>query len=177
MSSFFEKCDEKKTTTSDWQAEGPPYIPTRYAELDAVISNRRLRNCIKDIESDTITAFPSDHFPVTIRVKIKLAKNRNTQKDESNTWKSPKKPTEAQTLLYNNHITTELRDLDMNTDNNATLKERINQKVIAFSRVIKTAAENHFEKRYIKKPDTTRSAELETLFAERQQHKKRWKLS
>ena len=136
----------------NWQAEGPTYIPTRYAELDAVISNRRLRNGIKDIESDTITAFPSDHFPVTIREKIKLAKNRNTQKDESNTKKSPKKPTEEQTTLYNNHITTELRHLNTNTDNNAIPKERINQKVAAFSRVIKTAAENHFGKKRHQKP-------------------------
>ena len=90
MSSQFQKADTKKITRADWQAVGPPYIPTRYAEIDAVISNRRLRNSIKDIESDTITAFPSDHFPVAIRIKIKLAKNRNIQKDESNTRKTPK---------------------------------------------------------------------------------------
>ena len=73
MNSQFQKPDTKKITRADWQAEGPPYIPTRYAEIDAVLSNRRLRHGIKDIESDTITAFPSDHFPVAVRIKVKLA--------------------------------------------------------------------------------------------------------
>ena len=75
MNSQFQKPYTMNITRADWQAEGPPYIPTRYAELDAVISNRRLRNGIKDVESDMVTAFPSDHFPVTIKIKIKFAKN------------------------------------------------------------------------------------------------------
>ena len=99
MSSHFQKPDVKEITRSDWQAEGQPYIPTRYAEIDAVIANRRSRNIIKDIESDTVTALPSDHFPVNIRVKLELAENRNKDKDASNAWKIPKKPTEDQKLL------------------------------------------------------------------------------
>ena len=171
MSSQFQKPDTKKITRSDWQAVGPPYIPTRYAEIDAVLSNKRLRNSVKNIESDTITAFPSDHFPGITKIKIKLAKNRNIQKDESNTWKSPKKPSEEQLTSYNNHIVTELRNLEESINSNVPPKERINQKVTALSHTLKTAAEQHFEKRDTKNTDISRSPELEALFTDRQRRK------
>ena len=108
MNSQFEKPDTKKITRTDWLNVGPPYTPNRYAELDAVLSNRRLRNGIKNVESDMNTAYPSDHFPVTVKIKIKLAKNRNPQKDESNTWKSPKKPTTEQAARFNEQIRSDM---------------------------------------------------------------------
>ena len=43
--------------------------------------------------------------------------------------------------------------------------------ILTLGNGIKTAAENHFEKRDIKNPDTTRSTELEALFTERQRYK------
>lgn len=76
MNSFFEKPDDKKIARSDWSAEGPPYIPTRYAELDAVIANTRTRNMIKNVESNTKHYFPSDHFPLELRLKIKFSKHK-----------------------------------------------------------------------------------------------------
>ena len=115
MNSQFQKPETKKITRADWQAEGPTYIPTRYAEIDAALSNRRLRHGIKDVESDTLTAFPSDHFPATIKIKIKLSKIRNMQKDESNTWKSPKKPTEEQTARLNEQLRTTMTTNDTTT--------------------------------------------------------------
>ena len=72
----------KKVTRADWSATGPPYIPTRYAEIDAVLANKRTTNMIKNIESDTARYFPSDHFPLNIRMKIKLAKNKEKVKNE-----------------------------------------------------------------------------------------------
>ena len=88
MNSFFEKCAEKKITRSDWNSNGPPYIPQRYAELDAIIANQRSRNMVKNVESNTKTDFPSDHFPVEARLKIKLAKHRGRPPDKSNEWKN-----------------------------------------------------------------------------------------
>ena len=35
---IFEKAAEKKITRADWNAKGPPYIPQRYAELDAILA-------------------------------------------------------------------------------------------------------------------------------------------
>ena len=117
----------KKITRADWQAEGWPYIPTRYAEIDAVIASRRCWNCIKDIGSDTVTAFPSDHFSVTIKINMKLAKTRNENKDKSNAWKGPKKPTEDQKSVFSEAIKAEMSEqVDISS---LTDKERLNVKV------------------------------------------------
>ena len=62
--SCFEKPDEKKVTRSDWNSKGAPYSLDRYAEIDHILPNQRMKNMVKDIESDTVTYFPSDHFPV-----------------------------------------------------------------------------------------------------------------
>ena len=69
MNSCFTKPDNKKATHSDWQASGPPYTPTRYAEIDAALANERSRNMVKNVESNTEYYFPSDHFPLEIRFK------------------------------------------------------------------------------------------------------------
>ena len=69
-------------TRSDWNNVGPPYTPLRYAEIDGVFANRRARNLLKDAESDTKTYFPSDHFPVNYRFKIKLAKNTAREEEK-----------------------------------------------------------------------------------------------
>ena len=100
--SFFEKPDEKKVTRSDWNAKGAPYTPDRYAEIDHILPNQRMKNMVKDIESDTSTYFPSDHFPVNWRLKIKLAKNKDRVVDQTNKWKSPPKPSETTKTTFNN---------------------------------------------------------------------------
>ena len=46
MNSFFEKSAEKKMTRADWQAEGPPDTPFRYAEIDVILTNKRIRNIV-----------------------------------------------------------------------------------------------------------------------------------
>ena len=69
MNSFFEKADHQKVTRADWNATGPPYSPDRYAEIDGILPNQRTKNMIKDIEGDTKTYSPSDHFPVNWRFK------------------------------------------------------------------------------------------------------------
>ena len=94
MNLFFDKNAEKKITIADWQAEGPPYTPFRYAEIDAILANKRIRNMVKNVESNTQTGFPSDHFPIETRLKIQLAKHRGRPPDKSNEWKRPIKPTE-----------------------------------------------------------------------------------
>ena len=91
MNSFFQKDDTKKVTRADWQATGPSYTPTRYAEIDAILANTRARNMIKNVESNTEQYFPSDHFPVEMRLKIKLSKHRGRPPDKSNDWKQPAK--------------------------------------------------------------------------------------
>ena len=72
----FKEKPEKKLTRADWQAVGPPYIPSRYAEVDMVMSNRKTQHIIKDVESNTNMTFPSEQFPVNIRIKINQVKTR-----------------------------------------------------------------------------------------------------
>ena len=82
---FFKRTAAKKVTRSDWGSEGPPYDTDRYAEIDAVIANGMGRNTIKDVWSDTRREFPSDHFPVQWRIKVKLArKHKVDDEDNSN---------------------------------------------------------------------------------------------
>ena len=85
----FQNPPQNKLTRTDWQAVGPPYTPPRHAEMDMVMANRRAQNIIKNVESDTKTAFPSDHFPVNIRVKVLLAKHEKGGKKSALSWKSP----------------------------------------------------------------------------------------
>ena len=89
-----------KATRSDWGATGPPYTPNRYAEIDLVVCNNRTKNIIKNIESDTKRAFPSDHFPVHFEFKVSLAKNHERAKSTANKWKGPEKPTEETRQQY-----------------------------------------------------------------------------
>ena len=49
---------------------------TIQAEIDAILANRRTKNMVKDVESNTSRYFPSDHFPLNIRLKVKLAKKQ-----------------------------------------------------------------------------------------------------
>ena len=84
MNSQFQKSENKKVTRADWSATRPPYVPTRYAEIDAVLANKRTTNMVRNVESDTKTYLTSDRFRVNVRIKIKLAKNKDKVKDESN---------------------------------------------------------------------------------------------
>ena len=89
ISSRFQEPPEQKITRADWQAVGPPYRLSRYAEIDLVIANRRAQNIVKDEESVTKTAFPSDHFPVNIRVKIILAEHKRGARNPHHRGNNP----------------------------------------------------------------------------------------
>ena len=59
---------------------------------------------IKNVESNAKTDFPSDHFPVEAKLKIKLAKHRGRPPDKSNEWKSPIKPNEENLAKFNEEV-------------------------------------------------------------------------
>ena len=58
ISSRFQKDHEKKFTGADWQATGPPYVPTCYAEVDMVIANKKAQHIIKNVESNIDAVLP-----------------------------------------------------------------------------------------------------------------------
>ena len=126
-----------------------------------VMANRRAQNIIKNVESDTKTAFPSDHFPVNLRVKIILTKHKRGNKKPAPTWKSP-------VPGFNAELRKQYR---METQNNSTIshnKETINAKVEAFQKSILAVAELYVDKRPRDEKEHTRSPELESLFNQRQ---------
>ena len=158
MNSFFEKCDEKKVTRSDWSAEGPPFSPQRYAELDAIIANHRCRNMVKNVESNSQTDFPSDRFPVEARLKLKLAKHRGRPPDKSNEWKNPIKPNEENQNKFNNDFKNHYQNWTFN--NESSNKEELDQKINAFQYAIIEAAKENIEKKPTKAQEAKRSPEL-----------------
>ena len=80
MNTFFQKEPKKKCTFKKWEAEpGPPWNDTKYREIDWIITNKRGKNTIKDIETDTEANIDSDHYPVIWKSKIQLKKQYKPQ--------------------------------------------------------------------------------------------------
>jgi len=53
--------------------EGPYWDPLRYGQIDFCLDPNRWRGMILDVRSSTDDAPPSDHFPVEVRVRLRLA--------------------------------------------------------------------------------------------------------
>jgi len=133
-----------------------------------VMANRRAQNIIKNVESDTKTAFPSDHFPVNLRVKIILAKHKRGNKKPAPTWKSPLPTCTENQAGFNAELRKQYR---METQNNSTIshnKETINAKVEAFQKSILAAAELYVDKRPRDEKEHKRSPESKSPFTQRQ---------
>ena len=171
MNSFFEKCDEEKVTRSDWQATGPPYIPTRYAEIDAIIANKRTKTTVKNVESNASIYFPSDQFPLEMRFKMKLTKHRRRPPDKSKTWKSLQKSNEEALDNFNKQIQETYSDWA--PEKQSENKQELDQKVSALRYALEQSAEAHIEKNPKKEHVHTGSEDLENLFENRQEHKEK----
>ena len=120
---------------------------------------------VKNVESNTKTDFPSDHFPVEAKLKIKLAKHRGRPPDKSNEWKSLIKPNEENQNKFNNDSQNHYQTWTVGHEN--TNKAELDQKVDAFQFAILEAAKENIEKKPIINQPVKRSAELENLFNER----------
>ena len=105
---------------------------------------------IKNIESDTARYFPSDHFPLNIRMKIKLAKNKDEVKDESNIWKNPSKPNEEEQQIFSDKVLVDYNENMRTTESNETELEKLNKKVTALSNALKSSAEDNLTKKEAK---------------------------
>ena len=110
---------------------------------------------IKDIESNTKQYFPSDHFPVELRLKIKLAKHRGRPPDKSNDWKSPQKCSQIAQEQFKHMIAQTYRAWA--PDKESENKEELDQQVSALKDALEEAAETHLEKRPKDEKDHKRS--------------------
>ena len=120
---------------------------------------------VKNVESNTQTDFPSDHFLVETRLKIKLAKHRGRPPDKSNEWKKTIKPTEENQIRFNDDFKNHYKEWA--SVNESANKEDLDQKVSAFQYAIVEAAKANIEKKPAKPEDASRSPELQNLFAAR----------
>ena len=71
------------------------------------------RNLIKDAESDTWNYFPSDHLPIKVRIKIKLAKKHMGEEENANEWKGAVKPTEENKEEFNEQFRKRVKQKDI----------------------------------------------------------------
>ena len=91
---FFQKDSKYKSTRAEIGTKGAPFTPERYSELDLIIANRSAKSGIKDVQSVTDYYFPSDRFPTEAKIKPRLKKDGDKQKDDSGKWKGLEKPDE-----------------------------------------------------------------------------------
>ena len=93
---FFEKSLNKLVTFKAKSAP-PEYEVWEdneiYAQIDFIWINDRWKRSITNVESDTKSGFPSDHYPLIADVNLKLQKQDNNETKTSNTkWRAVHKP-------------------------------------------------------------------------------------
>jgi len=91
LNSFFQKPTSRKVSYREigtLVSETDYANAERFAELDHCVARRHWNNSVIDVETDTKTTFPSDHFPLLIkyRRKLKIPENR----EEFQSWKGAK---------------------------------------------------------------------------------------
>ena len=71
---LFEKPPQKLITYKENKAHprGPPWTRYPYETLDYILVQNRWKNSITNLESDVYANIASDHFPLWMRIRIKL---------------------------------------------------------------------------------------------------------
>ena len=99
---IFQKTPEKlvtyreKTTDledKDWNEK------EKYAQIDFLWVPQRWKNSIINIESDTRSNFPSDHYPITATVRLKMEQREDYDPGPNVKWKGVQKPYHNQELV------------------------------------------------------------------------------
>ena len=96
---------------------------------------------IKNVESHTGTYFPSDHFPLELRLKMKLSKHRGRPPDKSNAWKNPQKLTWETQQKFNEQIQEIYKEWA--PDKESEDKTEMDQTVAALRYALEEAAEEN----------------------------------
>ena len=64
-----------------------------FAQIDFIWVNDRWKKAIVNVETDTVSKFPSDHYPLTAEINLKLQEKENQDSKTSGTkWRSVHKP-------------------------------------------------------------------------------------
>ena len=102
-STMFQKPRDNLITFRNTQAAtfASPFASTRVSQIDHILTRRRWRNAIRDVNTTHHTSLESDHKLVVVDVEIKFAKQ--TRKS---TPRAPKyrEPSNEQRVTYNQMI-------------------------------------------------------------------------
>ena len=79
--------------------------------MDLILANRRAKHGVKDVQATINFYFPSDHFPIETKFKIKLKKHNNNEKDDSGEWKGAEKPDENSRKKFEEDFVTYYNEL------------------------------------------------------------------
>ena len=113
MNTYFRKqaknyCTFRENTTE----HGPDWNPRRYAQLDFwLVAEKWQKNC-RDVSARTDIFFPSDHYIVEAQVGVRLSAHKDYK------MRIPKfrQPTQIESDLYNETLTTRLTTLEISAD-------------------------------------------------------------
>ena len=73
--------------------------PRSYATTDHILCRNNQAHMVTDVETNTTRAFPSDHYRMTARIKVKVIRN----KKKKNRLQI-RKPTKEEKKAFNNHF-------------------------------------------------------------------------
>lgn len=102
-STMFQKHHNDLITFRNTQAAtfASPFTNTRFSQIDHILSKRRWRNAIRNVNATHHTSLESDHKMIVVDVAIKLAKQ--TKKSTAHAPKY-REPSDEQRLKYNQII-------------------------------------------------------------------------
>ena len=100
---MFQKHHNDLITFRNTQAAifASPFTSTRFSQIDHILSKRRWRNAIRNVNATHHTSLDSDHKMIVVDVVIKLAKQ--TKKSTAHAPKY-REPSDEQRLKYNQTI-------------------------------------------------------------------------
>ena len=102
-STMFQKHQEDLIIFRNTQAAtfASPFASTRFSQIDHILTRRRWRNAIRDVNTTHHTSLESDHKLIVVDVEIKLAKQT-----KKSTPRAPKyrDPSNEQRVTYNQMI-------------------------------------------------------------------------
>jgi len=97
VNTFFQKDPKQLITYRDKMVGPDEWNPTNYAQIDFIIANRRCKNAVTNVFSDTDTELNSDHFPLIAELRFKLKSNKQ-RTNEPESWKKTEKPESTEEL-------------------------------------------------------------------------------
>ena len=127
MNTWFHKPAEHQITFREPSSQHePPWVPSRFAQIDFVLAPNRWKNTIQDVTSRSNTFTDSDHYIVTADCRVKLMSR--SKADRTPRYRPP---TPREKLSFNSFIAESLRVLS-------------EPEVACIMQIIQSAAKNCF---------------------------------